>query len=373
MGLFHYRKNPSINNKKLYKKLYIVVIMLVTIEITQILITRNSSHKQNKINLLTKYKNNNNSSITHEELLNYKNDLLNRLSLNVNKAIKSVNIIKLTGNLRFGNCFAALNNAIFSCEILYCHNIIIETNNCLIKNKIHYNNSNITIELNKKINCFESGIVCVSIEFFFYYRFKNIDPQNRFFVLQDEIYNNIPKKNTSKNDLYIHIRSGDIFKNNNERVNEFYVQPPLCFYETIINSFKFREIFIFSEDKKNPIINLLLIKHSNIHYIHNDDLRVDISYLLNVYNVAFSTSSFITAIVNISKNLKILFEYNIMVESEKKLFFHFDYQKCKKNYIRIQMEPTSNYKSKMLPWKSDKNQKSLMINEKCNLQLRIIY
>ena len=33
----------------------------------------------------------------------------------------------------------------------------------------------------------------------------------RLRIIKDEIFDNIPKYNANKNDLFIHIRSGDIF------------------------------------------------------------------------------------------------------------------------------------------------------------------
>ena len=59
------------------------------------------------------------------------------------------------------------------------------------------------------------------------------------------------------------------------------------------------------------------------------------------------------------------------MESEKDLYFHYDFQEYEKKYIRIQMQPTYNYKSLMFPWKSTKKQQHLMINEKCKTKFII--
>ena len=354
----------------LYIKFSFIIFFLLIIKIFQLFYLINYNNKSNEMNFFSNQRISINSYLYQEKLQSYKIDLLNALSSKVKKKIKKVIILKLTHQLRFGNCFASLNNAIFSCEILTCQKIIIESPNCFINNAIYYKERNITIEIDKEANCSKSGVVCVPITFFFYYRYKNFEPRNRFFLLQNEILNNIPKRETHRNDLYIHIRSGDIFVRS---INSFYAQPPLCFYEKIITNYKFRKIFIVSENKNNPVIDLLLFKYPRIQYVHNDDLRVDISYLLNAFNLVSSTSSFSTALVNLSKNLKILFEYDIILESEKKLFFHYDYQKYEKKYIRIQMKPSDNYKSKMLPWNSTEKQKHAMINETCNSQFIILF
>ena len=320
----------------------------MVIKLAQLYYQVNNNNEPNQKNFLSKQKIIIKPSLNYKkeyvnpskyqtELQNYKIDLLNKLSFTIKKKIKSVTILKLIGKSRFGNCFASINNAIFSCEILSCHTIIIESPNCFIFNTIDYKESNITIEIDKNVTCSKPGVICISIHFFFYYRYKNFIPKNRFFVLKNEIINNIPKKETNLNDLYIHIRSGDIFVDN---INPFYAQPPLCFYDKIINNYKFENIFILSENKNNPVIDVLLNKYPNIQYVHNDDLRIDISYILNAYNLVSSPTSFTTALINLSNNLRILFEYDITAESEKNLYFHYDYHEYEKKFIRIKMKPT---------------------------------
>ena len=86
-----------------------------------------------------------------------------------NNELNKKNLIfkrKIIDQAWFGNCMASLNNAIFSCEILSCHRIIVESSNCLIINTIHYKERNITIETDKNVNCTKSGVVCISIFFF---------------------------------------------------------------------------------------------------------------------------------------------------------------------------------------------------------------
>ena len=65
----------------------------------------------------------------------------------------------------------------------------------------------------------------------------------------------------SKKDLYIHLRSGDIYKKN---AHGKYSQPPLCFYSNILNNFNFGNIYLISNDNNNPIINRLTKKYNNI-------------------------------------------------------------------------------------------------------------
>ena len=75
---------------------------------------------------------------------------------------------------------------------------------------------------------------------------------------------NLPKVNVDPDDLYIHIRGGDIFNSFNPCST--YAQPPLCFYEKIINKNKFKNIYIISVDRKNVVLNALLNKYNKIFF-----------------------------------------------------------------------------------------------------------
>ena len=97
-----------------------------------------------------------------------------------------------------------------------------------------------------------------------YYTVLYKNPENRFDVFKDEIIKNLPKVSTDINDLYIHIRNGDVYKN--PLLGRFYAQPPLCFYKKVIESKTFNSIFIVAEDDDYPIIKKLLEEFKNVKY-----------------------------------------------------------------------------------------------------------
>ena len=140
-------------------------------------------------------------------------------------------------------------------------------------------------------------IIDKTFNFFLYYKYINpIFPIN---LLRNEIIKNIPKILTNKNDLCIYIRSGDIFKN----PHRLYKQPPLCFYKKVLDNYIFKKIYLISENKNNPVINELLKSFPNIIYNFNS-LKIDISYLVNSYNIAgggFST--FFSRMKELNNNL----------------------------------------------------------------------
>ena len=145
-----------------------------------------------------------------------------------------------------------------------------------------------------------------------------------------------PDIDTSPEDLYIHIRSGDIFTNN---INKLYTQPPLCFYQKIINNYEFKKIFILSNGKENPCINKLLELYPNIKYIQSS-LVNDSIILFNAYNLVGGRSTFIWAIIYFSKKLQNLWTYNRIIKSYNK------------RYTNYYMKPSRTFKRIMYPWKN---------------------
>ena len=225
------------------------------------------------------------------KLLSYHN-----LSYHNGTNITSLDKIFYKGHLRFGNCLVALNKLIFYCEIIECKSIILDKNEFwFIKNKIFIPKINISIEtgdFNESIN--------------YYYTSHNLffstsiyKPEIRIHLLRKEIISNLPKIKYSKDILYMHVRSGDIF---NRIINRFYSQPPLCFYQSILNNYNFPKIYLISENKNNPIIKKLVNQFPNI--INNkNNLKIDISLLINAYKIVASISSLLNLVIQLNYNL----------------------------------------------------------------------
>lgn len=302
-------------------------------------------------------------------LFKEKKDILNIISKDIKKNIKSIENIFIITNQRLGNVIALLNKFIFYCEIIGCKSIILDKNYFwLIKNKIRLNN-NITIEVVDKSNYKEcNNTIFYEASMFFFY-FFNIKPEIRFHLLRNEILKYLPKINLSIEDLYIHIRSGDIFVS---KMSSYYAQPPLCFYINLIENFKFKNIYIISSDKNNPVIQKLINRYPYIIYNKNPIIQ-DIYSLINAYNIVISMSSFVISLIQINYNLINLFDYNIYNLDQKYKHFHYDIYKYPYSKITIfRMEPSIKYYKIMLWWKNSKLQRKLMIKEKCLNFFRII-
>ena len=260
-----------------------------------------------------------------------------------------------------------LNNLLYYCEILNITNIYLNSEmNWPISHDIISNKINITLIQKKYIDITNKSIGIFDKNYIYFQRiFK---PEIRLDILKNEIKKNLPHININPKDLFIHIRSGDIFKYKFSKDSN-YAQPPLCFYKSILNKFNFSKVYIIAENKENPLIEILIKEFPNILYTNNK-LEQDLAILSNAYNIVGSISSFFTTLIIINENLKVIWEYDHYLLTEKYLHLHHDIYNYKINYSIYRMLPSIKYKTEMFPWKNSNQQRELMINEKCeNFQL----
>jgi len=303
-------------------------------------------------------------------ILKEKESLLEFLSNNSNHKITKVDTLYLGINFHIGNQLILLGKSIFYCEILGCKRILLKNDKIFIKNKIYYEKYNITIEICNNYFFSDRQIVHdFSYNWLFY--FSYIRPEIRLDILKEEILDNLPKLDVNPDELFIHIRSGDIFKKSKE-TSEFYSQPPLCFYETILRSKRFGRIFIISENKLNPIIDKLILKYPDIIYNENK-IDIDIAYLVYAYNIVGSISTFINMLIRLNDNLKYFWEYNLQTLNSKIIHCHHSFFKPYKNITYYTMEPSEKYKLKMEKWNCTDNQLEAMINEICTNTFSVYY
>ena len=271
------------------------------------------------------------------------------------------------GNGNMGNALFIMNNLINICENIKCKNVIIpETLGDIIKNKIKINFSKhkkneITIlppSYKKEMN------ITLNLNGYLVFIFRYKDKKHKLFLdtVKDEVLNNLPAYKANPDDLYINIRSGDVFVN---IMHSSYSQPPLCFYQKIIQENKYQNIYLISNGKENPLVDILLKLYPNIKYMHGTPIE-DMSVLVNVYNLVLPISSFPYAVIRFNDNLKNLFIYDIMVETISVRWYAEDYYFQNMKFNIYKMKPSSNYENIMKgKWKKSKIQLDLMINEEC--------
>ena len=317
--------------------------------------------------------------IFNKEKIIIKDEFLNLDS--IKSQIKEKNLTSFEtiygGNGNIGNALFILNNLINICENIKCKNVIApEKLGDLIKNKIKikinstkYKENEITIippsyKQNMSITLNINGYLM------FKYRYKNKKHKLFLHTVKDEILNNLPEYKANPDDLYINIRSGDVFVN---IIHGSYSQPPLCFYQKIIQENKFQNILLISNGKENPLVDVLLNLYPNIQYKHGTPIE-DMAVLANVYNLVLPVSSFPYAIIRFNDNLKILFIYDIIINDELVNWYAEDYYFKNMKFTIYKMKPSSKYKNIMKgKWKKSKIQLDLMIKEECiNNSFKII-
>ena len=231
-------------------------------------------------------------------LLKEKNELLVFYSKRAKKNITSIKKIFLNFSCNFGNQLILLNKAIFLCEILGCKRIILNKKiYWFLRNKIIDRKNKMIIEIGESKDYKNKNIIIDNTNNLFWY-FKYIRPVFRPKLLQKEILLNLPKIKVNPNALFIYIRSGDIFQNFN-----YYRQPPLCFYQKILKNFKYKTIYIISENNNNPVIDLLINQFPQIIFKQNS-LKIDIAYLIYSFNLVFAFSTFVNWTIKYNNNLK---------------------------------------------------------------------
>jgi hypothetical protein len=316
------------------------------------------SEKQLYLNLLRAQPLDNNLSLIIKE----KRNLLKMISKCLNKSIRSVSSIFMAQNYNLGNQLKLINNAIFYCEILGCKHLILDKkSNWFIKNRIIDKKYKMSIEVGEKHDYINKNLI-IDYTGFMYFYVEIIKPEFKISLLKSEILKNIPYVELNPSNLYIYIRSGDIFIH----PHKLYAQPPLCFYEKIITSFRFKNILIISKDKNNPVINALLQRYSNIIYNKNS-FKKDLSLLLYSYNLVGAFSTLIYTIIRFNNNIKFFWEFLINIPSIHYIYYYLD-----NNFIIYNMKPSKYYLIKMKNFKADKEQLNLMLNEKCKSEFRII-
>ena len=279
-------------------------------------------------------------------------------------------------NFRFGNQMLIMNKLIFYCEIIGCTKILLNPmmyNALYINDTIFYEKYNMTFEVLEHNDVDElNRYSVINYDYYFFYTTYTFKIENRLNVIKNEMFRNLPKVNISSKDLYIHVRSGDLFEHElSDDHAPSYAQYPLCFYEKVIKNNKFKKIYIIAEDKNNPVIDKLIEKYPNVIY-NNHTLEEDISYLANAYNIIGSVSSFVVSIIKINDNLKFYWEHDNYQIDKKVAHLHHTLYNFPRKYTIFIMEPSEQYKKHMYIWKRSDEQLKIMLNDTCPNDFKVI-
>lgn len=251
---------------------------------------------------------------------------------------------------RLGNNILQLHNAIliglyFNCNVIIPGHSFFNTKLIKINSVNSSNNINKIVKITHPNNYFDYDIIkflkkillndnllknLVSFDavMFSKHYLESLRIMRTCFVVQNECI-----KPLGDNDILIHIRSGDVFRDGG-RVHGRYYQPPLCFYLSILDK-KFDNVYLVAEDTKNPCINALLKLFPDIKYNQNN-LTEDIKLILSAKHVVGSRGTFVSSLLKLSNNIVHTYNYNY---DEK--------------YLKI-----------MNPWRNNEKQRETMLDFK---------
>ena len=299
--------------------------------------------------------------------LNNKEKLLEILSKNIGKNVTFVRNIFIGTKTSFENLLIILTKIISYCKMLDCKKIILDKKNFwFISNKINIKNNKygFNIRVDNKLNIQDLNIIIDNtLNTIFYFNYNN--PQNEINILKKEILKNLPKVYINPKELFIYIKSGDIFINYNSL---YYIQPPLCFYQKILYNYyyNFSNVTIISEDNKNIIINKIIYEFPNITFKIISS-KYNIAYLSKAYNIVGGNCNLLYFIIRLNNNLNNIWEFetqyfinNENLNIEKAIQFS-----NSKKIILYKMVASKNYQKIMLDKENTFNKLYLMLNFGC--------
>jgi len=153
--------------------------------------------------------------------------------------------------------------------------------------------------------------------------------------------------------LVIHLRSGDIFRGSGVHVS--FGQPPLAFYQKIIECEKPKKIYLVFEDMGNPVIAPLAEYSTRLGLeveTVSGSLRNDIEFLARAKVLAVGRGSFMSAITTLSRHASKVYYFESMYS---------DWGKKGVEQVRLR-DIGGTYLEKVLSrWQNSAEQRNLML------------
>lgn len=255
---------------------------------------------------------------------------------------------------RLGNNIIELSNAIYLSEIMNASTIYIPENFAWIDTPMTTSKGISIVPTNTR----PKDVVVLRRELF---RLSdgNHYPESRIHEFADEILKKVPPVSIDSDGLYIHIRSGDVFE---ENPNPAYGQPPLCFYESIIEKWRFRDIYIICEDTKNPVINPLIKKYDA--KVVNKELPETMAIILNAKNLVMSVGTFLPSLLKLAPE-----------DTERRIFRYGNSLECNRDIWKtFYFTGISDfYESNIMgfSWNNTAEQNMIMLNETCGDEWKV--
>lgn len=163
------------------------------------------------------------------------------------------------------------------------------------------------------------------------------------------------------NHLVVHIRGDDVF---NDSPPKAYAQPPLAFYQLVLDDHPWRKVTIVSGDQKNPVLTPLMRELENRgieHRFQSETLDEDLAHVRRAKNVVSGRGSFVPAITGLSDAVSTVYCF------EESDFFRTDIE------VRVVVDRVGEYVEQTYRnnWRNTEEQRVLMVTySKANLEIK---
>jgi SAM-dependent methyltransferase len=182
--------------------------------------------------------------------------------------------------------------------------------------------------------------------------------------LRNTIFNLVPyleDKTIGERTLVIHIRSGDVFSDLN--AHPLYVQPPLSYYQKIIEYGNYQDIVVVTEaDRLNPCIDELLSRYHA--RLQTNSLEEDVNTILTAQHLVIGQGTFGDYLSMMSPNLQKLYCPFFMNYSDDNLFHRAEELPCQTIFARLPFYIFPNARTNKYEfegWSNSPQQKKFML------------
>lgn len=225
-----------------------------------------------------------------------------------------LDVIHVGGDIRFGNSFMALLNALMVAKVLNVKRV--QCNHPDTFTDVTKVIDGITVSTN-----IDKNSVALSGKFFSFKLIKPFFSDIEYGAWWESPYRansellqlygvNADQQPLDEGEIVIHIRSGDIFEI--EKPHPHYAQPPLSYYLEILKSRNWAKVWLVYEDISNPVIPALedWLRNNRIEFeVSSGDIPTDINLCMRAQNLALSYGSFLYPVISGSKNLRRLYRF----------------------------------------------------------------
>ncbi len=153
--------------------------------------------------------------------------------------------------------------------------------------------------------------------------------------------------------LVIHIRSGDVF---GERPHHSLGQPPLSFYEKVLEHSRPQNVVLVYENSLNPVIPKLQARLDSLsiaYSIHSGDLRSDLQLLLSARQLVTGKGTFGQALLVLSPHIERWYHFG---EGKER------FPTSRRRSVVAITDRDGDYVSVLGHWENSPNQRELMLS-----------